>query len=109
VTTVSSISLPSILLGTCASRSWGEKIDGAAYVPKGTTAEDLVRHVAFQLLANDLLEWRAPTDFPKQAKAFGIDVKKIVDAAAPDTPEASVAPPKGTKAKDATKGKRRAA
>lgn len=69
------------------------------YIPRGRSAEDLVRHAAFQLLyieATD--EWRGPREFPKIAKAFGVDVKKILDEAAPEpTPEEKAAPAKTRK------------
>lgn len=57
------------------------KPDG--YVPRGTSAEDLVRHAAFLVLVDEAHSWEAFEEFPKRAKAFGIDVKKIVDQAAP--------------------------
>lgn len=70
-------------------------------VTLGTTAEDLVRHAAFLVLArtafNDL--W-GPRDFPKMAKALGLDLKKILDAAAP-APKAAPGP-----AKPVVKGKK---
>ena len=74
--------LASIILERC-DEDYGVPKDAAKYVPIGTTAEDFVRHAAFKLLANDLREYSAPEDFPKRAKAFGLDVKKIVDEVAP--------------------------
>jgi ParB/RepB/Spo0J family partition protein len=57
----------------------------AKHVPLGKSAEDLVRHAAFLLLGREVLdEWAAPRVFPKIAKAFCIDVKKILDEAAPE-------------------------
>ena len=53
------------------------------FVARGTTAEDLVRHAAFLVLAREAGEWGAWDDFPKRAKAFGIDVAKILDEVAP--------------------------
>jgi ParB/RepB/Spo0J family partition protein len=64
------------------SLDWGVK-DHSAMVPRGTTAEDLVRHAAFRILMNDAQEWSGWKDFPKRAKAFGLDVAKIVDQVAP--------------------------
>lgn len=56
----------------------------AEFVPRGSNAEDLVRHAAFIVLHGEASHlWSAPEHFPKQAKAFGIDVKKILDAEAP--------------------------
>ncbi|OGT55076.1 MAG: hypothetical protein A3E01_10120 [Gammaproteobacteria bacterium RIFCSPHIGHO2_12_FULL_63_22] len=55
-----------------------------ALVPIGTTAEDLVRHVAFKILAEEASRsYSAVEDFPKRMKAFGLDAKKILDQAAP--------------------------
>jgi hypothetical protein len=34
-------------------------------------------------------EWRAWEEFPKRAKAFGLDVRKIVDQVAPVEPPAA--------------------
>ena len=54
------------------------------YVPRGSSAEDLVRHAAFHVLAGEASDsWMGPLYFPKRARAFGIDVKKILAAAAP--------------------------
>lgn len=61
--------------------------NAADLVPRGNTAEDLVRHVAFVLLATEVLDdWYGYKEFPKRAKAFGIDVKKILDEVAPVGP-----------------------
>lgn len=54
-----------------------------AYVPLGKTAEDLVRHAAFFVLCREADAWTAYREFPKRAKAFGLDVAKIVDGVAP--------------------------
>jgi len=62
---------------------YGRPRDAGDYVARGTTAEDLVRHAAFCALVAELAEWDAPREFPKRAKAFGLDVKKIVDEVAP--------------------------
>jgi len=48
-----------------------------------TSAEDLIRHAAMMSILADVGEYSAQRDFPKRAKAFGVDVAKIVDAAAP--------------------------
>lgn len=66
---------------------YGHKDYSADYMPRGTTAEDLVRHAAFRVLMNELQEWSAVDEFPKRAKAFGLDVCKIVDTIAPPKPE----------------------
>jgi len=79
--------LAQIILGSI--REYGEGVPDT--VPLGKTAEDLVRHTAFRILAQEVRDdWRAPREFPKRAKAFGIDVKKIVDEMAPaPRPEAA--------------------
>jgi ParB/RepB/Spo0J family partition protein len=73
--------LASIVLEACDLDWAAKKIDVAHYVPRGTTAEDALRHMAFRLLVNDLTDGN--DYFPKRAKAFGLDVRKIVDEAAP--------------------------
>jgi hypothetical protein len=64
------------------------------YVPLGTTAEDLVRHAAFVVLADEAHEWRAFREYIKVGRAFGIDVKKLVDEAAPvEKPKPEISAP----------------
>jgi hypothetical protein len=76
--------------------------------PRGTTAEELVRHLAFAVLHRDATFYGAYQHFPKQAKAFNVDVEKILNAAAPvEAPKAS--PPNsgsGEKAKNVRKRKK---
>jgi ParB/RepB/Spo0J family partition protein len=58
-------------------------------VPRGKTAEDLVRHLAFLFLYVEAAdEYSGPAEFPRTAKGFGVDVAKILAAAAPETPAA---------------------
>jgi hypothetical protein len=88
--------------------------DVTEYVPRGTTAEDLVRHAAFTILADEVRDtWRAPETFPKRAKTLGLDVKKLVDQVAqppkPEEPTKTKKAAKPTKAKARTKAKRKAA
>jgi hypothetical protein len=52
-------------------------------IPRGTSADDLIRHAALFILLALANDYDAAEEFPKQAKAFGIDVKKILDEAAP--------------------------
>lgn len=55
-----------------------------SHVGRGETLEDAVRFMAFQTLADEVTnEWRAPTSAPAALKPFGINAKKILDAAAP--------------------------
>jgi ParB/RepB/Spo0J family partition protein len=64
------------------------------YLPRGASAEDLVRHVAFMHVLDDAEVYQhAREAMTKHAKAFGIDVKKILDQAAP----AKAAEPTGKK------------
>ncbi len=66
-----------------------EKVKGYGSLPKGTlprgkTAEDLVRHLASILLLGFAdNEWRGMEETTKRLKPFGIDVKAIVEKAAP--------------------------
>lgn len=52
-------------------------------LPRGTTSEQLVRHAAFLVIAAEARGYLAREVFPKRAKAFGIDAKKIVNEVAP--------------------------
>jgi ParB/RepB/Spo0J family partition protein len=55
-----------------------------ALVPRGKTAEDLVRHLAFTTLEDEVGHHWSTDSFTKRARAmFGLDVGKIVDEAAP--------------------------
>jgi hypothetical protein len=102
--------LAEIILAEVASGSrYGNEFklgSAASYVPRGTTAEDLVRHAAFLALALDAGSlWSAPRDFPRKAKAFGIDVARILNEAVPAEPAADHAE---TKAKTKTSRKAKA-
>lgn len=82
-----------------------EKITRASYpvdqqtdslVLRGTTAEEILRHLAFLLLREEAEnEYQGPRDFPKRAKALGIDLAKILKPAA--TVSAPTTPPKKRK------------
>ncbi len=81
------------------ARGWhGGRKPVAEPVPLGETAEDALRHAAWLLLKRDASSWRAWAEFPKRAKAFGLDVGKILAAAAPEA-QTSAKAPKGGKAK----------
>ena len=71
----------------------GEFRGADSFLPLGTTAEDLVRHAAFIVLGREAGDYMAPREFPKRAKAFGVDVAKIVDAVAPKPPDEAKAKP----------------
>ncbi len=71
--------------------------------PRGETAEDFLRHlVATELLSTAQNSWRAMRDLPALLKPLGVDIKKIVEKAAP-------APATATKAKEAAPAKKKAA
>ena len=59
--------------------------DPADLVPPGKTVEDLVRHVAFLALAREMVDDMGldGPEFVKRARAFGVDVRAIVDQVAP--------------------------
>jgi ParB/RepB/Spo0J family partition protein len=99
--------LADLVLRRCRMNYQARNLDTGRYVARGTTAEDFVRHAAFVVLTDELLEWSAPQDFPKRAKAFNLDVRKIVDQVAPPpTPEPAEA---AAKSKAGKKAKRKAA
>lgn len=53
-------------------------------IPRGRSADDFVRHAAFLILNYQLRDsWDGHRTFPKVAKAFGVDVTKILDQVAP--------------------------
>jgi len=57
---------------------------GAKLLGSGKTADDVLRHAAYLIIASQAAnDWQGPRDFPKTAKAFGIDVGKILNQAAP--------------------------
>jgi len=104
--------LAQIVLGQLQEDPWNMPKGAASttsFVPLGTTAEDLVRHAAFKVLRGECYEYQAPREFLKRAKAFGVDVKKIVDAVAPPVQTSAVeesgsaAKKKGTTKKKAKK------
>lgn len=79
--------LAELILDTCISKYETPKdACQGKYLTRGTTAEDLVRYVGFLILATAAHEYAAAEEFPQKAKALGIDVKKILDAAAPADP-----------------------
>lgn len=59
-------------------------VDVVKAVPLGTRAEDLVRHLAFRVVAEEINDNDVNTqDLVKRARAFGVDAKAIIDQAAP--------------------------
>ena len=73
--------LGEIIFQDVKPQGWGVKVP--TELPRGRTAEDLVRYAAFMVLADEMQEWNALESFPKRARALGIDAKKIVNLAAP--------------------------
>jgi ParB/RepB/Spo0J family partition protein len=72
-----------------------------AYLPLGKTADDLIRSAAFNILMQEAVGYQAMEHFPKLAKAFGVDTKKILDEMAPVKPEVHTSAVKGKKGKAA--------
>lgn len=75
--------LAQIVVDAVNPRSGGGVKASDGLVPRGKTADDLLRYAAFIVLVGEASGWQAPEAFPKRAKAFGVDVVKIVDAIAP--------------------------
>jgi ParB/RepB/Spo0J family partition protein len=65
----------------------GVLVDGnkeaSEYLPLGKTADDLVRHLAFLEFHRKAVSWWGPQELPKMARPLGLDVKKLLAAAAP--------------------------
>jgi ParB family chromosome partitioning protein len=93
--------LGEILIEECAD-SWQDKggKKAAEYLARGTTADDLVRHAVFIVLYKEAaVDYGAPERFPKRAKAFGVDVAKILaEVALPAKAETSATKPAQTSA-----------
>ena len=100
--------LGKLVLEFCSENLW--RVKGASkHVGVGKTAEDLVRHVGFAVLVGDMegyMEGQSVAEFSKQAKALGVDVPKILAAAAPEPEPKAAAPTKGAATKKPAKKKR---
>jgi ParB/RepB/Spo0J family partition protein len=71
--------LADLILSACNERGVRRDVVDP-YVKRGKTLEDLIQYAAFVFLMPEVLnEWRAPFEFPKLAKSFGLDVQKILD------------------------------
>jgi hypothetical protein len=59
-------------------------------IPRGKTADDLVRYLAAMVIADDLHQWDAHKRFPALAKALGVDLSPFlaVNKKAPAQPPA---------------------
>lgn len=80
--------LAKLVLARC-DRSYGRRKTrlGADLVIRGATAEDVVRAAAFVCLYSEVDEWRAHEEFPKRARAFGVDVNKLLPPLKPEAKE----------------------
>jgi ParB/RepB/Spo0J family partition protein len=91
-----------LVLGSICEK-WGMRSarDAALeHVPAGKTAEDLLRHAAFLVLASQACnEWRGHSEFPKAARAFGVDTRKLLEQFAPVEKVQTSAKPAATKGK----------
>lgn len=67
-------------------------------VPRGKTAEDLLRHLGALVLVGEIRSWHAAEEFPKIAKALGVDLSGILKAEAPVMSHATTKTGKKTKA-----------
>jgi len=70
--------LGNILIGEL--HRWGQKPVG---IPRGETAEDLVRYLSFLVISNEIEQYNAHREFRKRAKDLGVDLKKILGEAKP--------------------------
>ena len=62
--------------------------DKGALLPRGKSAEDLVRHLAGILLSRDAGQSWYVDEFRKAAKAIGLDLAKVLEPATPKKPKA---------------------
>lgn len=86
--------LSQVIISAVDSGGWGER--KIRCVMPGTSAEDVVRLAAYILLVRESSNaYHAPREFPKRAKALGIDLDKILKAhtPAPEKPATPAAKP----------------
>lgn len=98
--------LADLLVDRMADFIWKDahRKEAQALVPRGSSAEDLVRHLGFILIVENESEG-GREEFAELAKDFGVDVNKVLDSIAPlpaSTPEPKKA---STKKPAAKKGK----
>jgi ParB/RepB/Spo0J family partition protein len=55
-------------------------------VPRGKALEQILKHLCWLVLVNEAGKWDAPTSFPKLAKAFQVDTKKVLASLDKETP-----------------------
>jgi hypothetical protein len=64
--------------------------EAAKYLPPGKSAEDLVRHMGLAVFLSDLDYTHVDVNhLAAQAKPFGVDIVKVIAAAAPAEPKAA--------------------
>jgi hypothetical protein len=84
-----------IVIDSMTDRAWPELKKRAQLVPAGKSAEDVLRHLAFFLFCGGVGHYFRPEQLIKDARAFGVDAKKIVDQVAPvEKPAAEKKPAK---------------
>ena len=74
------------LLSTLVLRQvspYGRAPREARLVPRGTSAQALIRRAAFIVLCNEARGWGARERFPRRAAALGVKTRAIVDKVAP--------------------------
>lgn len=71
-----------------------------ARVKRGTSAEDLLRHLCYLRLEDEAGQWGAAQAFPKLAKRFGVNIKSVLDQL---TPAPAKPVPTKTKARKAAR------
>lgn len=74
--------------GQLVIRTVRGRFDGSKPPVIGSTAEHVVRCAAYLILAGQADSWSAPRDFPKLARTFGVDVRKILAAVKVEEPKA---------------------
>ncbi len=84
--------LAEIVLEACSFDAPDDVKAAVKLIPRGTTAEDLIRHAAFLILAGELdNDYAGSRGFERRAKDLGLDLKAILDQAAPVEKPASAA------------------
>jgi ParB/RepB/Spo0J family partition protein len=91
------------LVKACEPRFTRRSASVLALVPRGKTAEDLVRFAAFAVLCGSTMDYYAHQSFPKLARSVGVDVKALL----PALPKAEAKEPEVAR-KAKRKGKARA-
>jgi ParB/RepB/Spo0J family partition protein len=77
-----------VLEGFKEAVGYGVDKEAPKLFPPGKTAEQLVRHVGFQLLMTEVEDPYEPKELAKRLRGFGVDVAKILAATEPEKPKA---------------------